>query len=125
MVLKELRREFSPEFINRIDEVIVFNPLGLEQLRAIGRLLSTTSPRRSSTGAHAPRERARGRLALKAPATTRTPAPSPTARSRGTSRTRYRNAHRVPRAIECVEVTVEGDELKVQIRAPEPVGTGR
>ena len=27
--------------------------------------------------------------------------------------------------IECVEVTVSGDELKVQVRAPEPVGTGR
>jgi len=39
MVLKELRREFSPEFINRIDELIVFNPLGLEELRSIGRLL--------------------------------------------------------------------------------------
>src|ERR1035438_3530505 len=39
MVLKELRREFSPEFINRIDEIIVFNPLGLPALRTIGRLL--------------------------------------------------------------------------------------
>jgi len=39
MVLKELRREFSPEFTNRIDEVIVFNPLGREDLRGICRLL--------------------------------------------------------------------------------------
>ncbi|MCG3193235.1 MAG: ATP-dependent Clp protease ATP-binding subunit ClpC [Thermoanaerobaculia bacterium] len=39
LVLKELRREFSPEFINRIDDVIVFNPLGIEELRSIGRLL--------------------------------------------------------------------------------------
>jgi ATP-dependent Clp protease ATP-binding subunit ClpC len=39
MVLKELRREFSPEFTNRIDDVIVFNPLGLEELRGICRLL--------------------------------------------------------------------------------------
>ncbi len=39
MVLKELRREFSPEFTNRIDEVIVFNPLSTENLRAICRLL--------------------------------------------------------------------------------------
>ena len=39
MVLKELRREFSPEFTNRIDDVIVFNPLGLEDLRGICRLL--------------------------------------------------------------------------------------
>jgi len=39
MVLKELRREFSPEFTNRIDEVIVFNSLGVEELRRICRLL--------------------------------------------------------------------------------------
>ncbi len=39
MVLKELRREFSPEFTNRIDEVIVFNPLSTDNLRAICRLL--------------------------------------------------------------------------------------
>jgi ATP-dependent Clp protease ATP-binding subunit ClpC len=34
-ILGELRRQFSPEFINRIDEVIVFQPLGEEELRAI------------------------------------------------------------------------------------------
>jgi ATP-dependent Clp protease ATP-binding subunit ClpC len=34
-ILAELRRSFSPEFINRIDEVIVFNPLGEEELRRI------------------------------------------------------------------------------------------
>jgi len=34
-ILAELRRTFSPEFINRIDEVIVFNPLAERDLRAI------------------------------------------------------------------------------------------
>jgi ATP-dependent Clp protease ATP-binding subunit ClpC len=34
-ILGELQRTFSPEFINRVDEVIVFNPLGSEELRAI------------------------------------------------------------------------------------------
>jgi ATP-dependent Clp protease ATP-binding subunit ClpC len=34
-ILGELRHNFSPEFMNRVDEVIVFNPLGPEQLRAI------------------------------------------------------------------------------------------
>ena len=34
-ILAELRRSFSPEFINRVDEVIVFNPLGPVELRAI------------------------------------------------------------------------------------------
>jgi len=35
----ELRRTFSPEFINRIDETIVFDPLGRDELRAITALL--------------------------------------------------------------------------------------
>jgi len=34
-ILAELRHSFSPEFINRVDEVIVFNPLGADELRAI------------------------------------------------------------------------------------------
>jgi len=34
-ILAELKRSFSPEFINRVDEVIVFNPLGEPELRAI------------------------------------------------------------------------------------------
>jgi ATP-dependent Clp protease ATP-binding subunit ClpC len=38
-VLKELKRDFSPEFINRIDETIVFHPLGREELTRICRLL--------------------------------------------------------------------------------------
>jgi len=39
LVLKELKRDFSPEFINRIDETIVFHPLGREELAKICRLL--------------------------------------------------------------------------------------
>ena len=31
-ILGELRHHFTPEFINRIDELIVFNPLGREEL---------------------------------------------------------------------------------------------
>jgi ATP-dependent Clp protease ATP-binding subunit ClpC len=34
-ILGSLRDAFSPEFINRVDEVIVFRPLGAKQLRAI------------------------------------------------------------------------------------------
>jgi ATP-dependent Clp protease ATP-binding subunit ClpC len=34
-ILGELKRAFSPEFINRLDEVIVFNPLGPTELRAV------------------------------------------------------------------------------------------
>jgi len=34
-ILGELRRSFSPEFINRVDEVIVFHPLGQAELEKI------------------------------------------------------------------------------------------
>ena len=34
-VMELLRRSIRPEFLNRIDEIIVFKPLGREQLRAI------------------------------------------------------------------------------------------
>jgi ATP-dependent Clp protease ATP-binding subunit ClpC len=39
MVLGEVKRTFNPEFINRIDEIIVFEALGDEDLRKITRLL--------------------------------------------------------------------------------------
>jgi ATP-dependent Clp protease ATP-binding subunit ClpC len=40
-ILGELKRTFSPEFINRVDEVIVFSPLGEGELRAIVDILMT------------------------------------------------------------------------------------
>jgi ATP-dependent Clp protease ATP-binding subunit ClpC len=39
MIHQELKKEFSPEFINRIDDIIIFNPLTHIELRAICRLL--------------------------------------------------------------------------------------
>jgi len=41
MVLGEVRRTFNPEFINRIDEIIVFEALGDDDLRRIMGLLVT------------------------------------------------------------------------------------
>src|SRR5207247_6286017 len=41
-----LREHFRPEFLNRVDEVIVFKPLGEEQLMAIVRLLLAGVERR-------------------------------------------------------------------------------
>ncbi|MGQ0560942.1 MAG: ATP-dependent chaperone ClpB [Gemmatimonadota bacterium] len=35
VVLEELRRHFRPEFINRVDDIVVFRPLGREQLRKV------------------------------------------------------------------------------------------
>jgi ATP-dependent Clp protease ATP-binding subunit ClpC len=54
-ILAELRRTFSPEFINRIDELIVFRPLGESQLRQIIDILlleinATLSERNLSVG---------------------------------------------------------------------------
>ena len=40
-ILSQMQRAFSPEFINRIDELIVFKPLGEAQLMAIVDLLVT------------------------------------------------------------------------------------
>jgi ATP-dependent Clp protease ATP-binding subunit ClpB len=34
-VLDDLRRHFRPEFLNRVDDIVVFKPLGKEQLRHI------------------------------------------------------------------------------------------
>src|SRR5438477_72065 len=39
MIHQELKKEFSPEFINRIDDIIIFNPLTQNELRQICRLL--------------------------------------------------------------------------------------
>jgi ATP-dependent Clp protease ATP-binding subunit ClpC len=41
MVLGEVRKTFNPEFINRIDEIIVFEALGDDDLRRIMALLVT------------------------------------------------------------------------------------
>ena len=39
LVMSEVQRTLSPEFINRIDEVIVFDALAEEQLRAIAAIM--------------------------------------------------------------------------------------
>jgi ATP-dependent Clp protease ATP-binding subunit ClpC len=39
LIHQELKKEFSPEFINRIDDIIIFNPLTKVELREICQLL--------------------------------------------------------------------------------------
>jgi ATP-dependent Clp protease ATP-binding subunit ClpC len=39
LVLSEVKRVFNPEFLNRLDEIILFNPLGEEELLRIIDLL--------------------------------------------------------------------------------------
>ena len=38
-MMGELKKTFSPEFLNRIDEIIVFHPLEQEQAAKIVRLM--------------------------------------------------------------------------------------
>ncbi|MFV0504588.1 MAG: ATP-dependent Clp protease ATP-binding subunit [Lachnospirales bacterium] len=38
-VMNELKRTFKPEFINRIDDVVVFHPLSMEDINGISKLL--------------------------------------------------------------------------------------
>jgi ATP-dependent Clp protease ATP-binding subunit ClpC len=42
LVLGEVKKTFNPEFINRVDEIIVFDPLSDDDLRRITRLLIDT-----------------------------------------------------------------------------------
>ena len=37
-LMERLRQTFRPEFLNRVDEVVIFQPLGQEQARGITRL---------------------------------------------------------------------------------------
>ncbi len=37
-VLEQVKRQFKPEFVNRIDKVLVFRPLGMQELRKITQL---------------------------------------------------------------------------------------
>jgi len=34
-VMQSLREKFKPEFLNRVDEIIIFHPLGMEQIKKI------------------------------------------------------------------------------------------
>ncbi|MBE0491976.1 MAG: AAA family ATPase [Sulfurospirillum sp.] len=34
-VMSELKRNFKPEFLNRLDDIVIFNPLGLEEIEGI------------------------------------------------------------------------------------------
>ena len=50
-VMSELKRTFRPEFLNRIDETIIFHPLSAEQIEAIAqKLLAVTAKRVEGLG---------------------------------------------------------------------------
>ena len=53
LVIAELKRTFRPEFLNRVDETIVFHRLGQTELRAIAqKLLTAVSRRMERSGVH-------------------------------------------------------------------------
>ena len=45
-VMSELKKEFRPEFLNRIDEIIVFKPLDEKEIEKIVDLMLTASTKR-------------------------------------------------------------------------------
>jgi ATP-dependent Clp protease ATP-binding subunit ClpB len=50
-VIGELSRYFRPEFINRLDEIVVFNPLGPQEIKGIASLvLASTRQRLAERG---------------------------------------------------------------------------
>ena len=88
---QQLREHFRPEFLNRVDEIIVFQPLDEEQLREIVGLLLDGVQRRLAESRHVARGDRRGPDAAgRARATTRSTAPGRCdARSSASSRTRW------------------------------------
>ncbi|CAK9147976.1 unnamed protein product [Ilex paraguariensis] len=38
MVMQEVRKHFKPELLNRLDDIVIFDPLSHEQLRQVARL---------------------------------------------------------------------------------------
>lgn len=45
-VMAELKKTFRPEFINRVDEIIVFHPLNREDIKKIGELMLNETAKR-------------------------------------------------------------------------------
>jgi len=50
-IFEEVKRTFRPEFLNRVDEIIIFNPLGKEEIKEIvGLLLKKTQDKLKDKG---------------------------------------------------------------------------
>jgi hypothetical protein len=109
MVLGEVRKTFNPEFINRIDEIIVFEALSDDDLRTITRLLvkqlndnlvdrkirSTLAPEWSTGSSSRPARTARtARVRCAAPSSATSKTRCPRSSFAGTSRRRDRGLPR-------------------------------
>ena len=51
-VMEEVRRLFKPEFLNRIDDIIVFHPLNREHMKEIAGIMLKTIEKRSQAQLH-------------------------------------------------------------------------
>lgn len=125
-ILAELKRSFSPEFINRVDEVIVFSPLGEEEMRQIVDILlrdvNATLAERSLRVEVSPEAKAwlLERAGIE-----------PATGARPLRRTIQRHVQdavseiliaQPGESLEAIEVTVEDGELRVRSRDRETVG---
>ena len=52
-----VQQHFRPEFINRIDDIVVFHPLGTEQIRAIVDIQLRVPAQAAAGAQHGPRAR--------------------------------------------------------------------
>ena len=50
--MEEVRRLFKPEFLNRIDDIIVFHPLNREHMKEIAGIMLKTIEKRSQAQLH-------------------------------------------------------------------------
>ena len=53
LALAELRAEFRPELLNRLDDIVVFRPLGSAQLRSVARTAAAEIAKRLANSRHA------------------------------------------------------------------------
>ena len=93
-MLEIVQQHFRPEFINRIDDIVVFHPLGTEQIRRIVEIQIGVPAHAAWPSATSARARRRRRSTCWArPASTRCTARGrSSARSSSSSRTRWRSA---------------------------------
>ena len=101
MVLGEVKKTFNPEFINRIDEIIVFDPLSDDDLRRITRLLIEQPEPAPGRPAAADRGAAGGRSTG---SSTRPAATGRTARGRCAGRSSATSRTRSPRSSSAVQL---------------------
>ncbi|HEX6200563.1 MAG TPA: AAA family ATPase, partial [Thermoanaerobaculia bacterium] len=122
-ILADLKRGFSPEFINRLDEVIVFNPLSKEHLRGIvDILLDDVNATLADRGLRVTVSDEAKEWLLE------TGGVDPSTGARPLRRTIQRHIQDAVseiliqqhgEVIEEIEATLDGDRLKLEIRHPE------